>query len=43
MLWQTLVVSDGEVGIDVFVWDHGEIEMMAIYRIICISGTDQLN
>lgn len=39
----TLIISDGEVGIDVLFRDHGEIEVMSLHRVIWIHSTEQLN
>lgn len=39
----TLIISDGEVGIDVLFGDHGEVEVVSLHRVIWIHCTKQLN
>lgn len=39
----TLIISQGEVGIDVPVGDHGEVEMVSFCRLVRINGADELN
>lgn len=39
----TLVVSDGEVWIDVFLSDHGEVEVVSLSRLVQVHSTEQLN
>lgn len=39
----TLIISDGEVWIDVPVGDHGEVEVMSFHRVVGVNGTEQLN
>lgn len=38
-----MIISDGEVWIDVLAGDHGEIEVVSFLRPIWIHGTEQLN
>lgn len=39
----TLIVSDGEVWIDVLLRDHGEVEVVSLHGLVRIHGTQQLN
>lgn len=39
----TLVISEGEVGIDVPVGDHGEVEVVSFRRRVRINGADELD
>lgn len=39
----TLIISDGEVWIDVLLWDHGEIEVVSLLGVVEINGTEELN
>lgn len=38
-----MIISEGEVGIDVPVGDHGEVEMVSFRRLVRINGADELN
>lgn len=39
----TLIISDSEVWIDVLLWDHGEIEVVSLLRVVDINSTEELN
>lgn len=38
-----MIISEGEVGIDVPVGDHGEVEMVSFRRLVRINGADELD
>lgn len=38
-----MIISEGEVGIDVPVGDHGEVEMVSFRRCVWINSADELN
>lgn len=38
-----MIISEGEVGIDVPVRDHGEVEMVSFRRLVWINSADELN
>lgn len=38
-----MIIPEGEVGIDVPVGDHGEVEMVSFRRLVRINGADELD
>lgn len=38
-----MIISEGEVGIDVPVGDHGEVEMVTFQWLVWINSADELN